>query len=220
MTRAPAEAIVDSTTVVGARVTGSMFTCDHCRMPSLGMVLTTSDPRTSIHGLERGQIDDWFAIHEEDIQWLPPKGVRKLYEDVPAHVAAAAGEAHECESIGARRAAVQLARSVVEATAKDKGITRGTLADKIDAMHAAGLIREHVHEAAHEIRYLGNEMAHGDFVEPVSAEDASETLELMAEVLNEVYQSPARVVRVRTARLRREATAAESPPSVVPPPAT
>ncbi|MEU3649471.1 DUF4145 domain-containing protein [Lentzea sp. NPDC034063] len=139
----------------------------------------------------------------EHLRWVPAKGQPKPFDDVPEHIAAAASEAHQCHSIGAHRAAVQLARSVVEATAKEKGITTGQLVAKIDQMQAQGLLRAHITEAAHEIRHLGNEMAHGDFVQPVTDEESEEILGLMGEILHEVFQSPARVARRQQARLSR-----------------
>lgn len=92
----------------------------------------------------------------------------------------------------------------MEATAKDKGITSGTLAQKIDKMCERRLVREHVRDAAHEVRHFGNELAHGGFVQPVSEEEASEAVQLMEEVLNEVFQSPAKVARARAARLAKK----------------
>ncbi|MGA4731007.1 DUF4145 domain-containing protein [Micromonospora taraxaci] len=129
----------------------------------------------------------------------------KTFTDVPEHIAGAADEAYRCFSIGARRAAVLLARSVIEATAKDKQITSGSLLAKIDALYAGGFIREHIKDGAHEVRHLGNDMAHGDFVEPVDSDDVELTLTLMGEVLEEVFQSPARVQRARDKRAARTA---------------
>ncbi len=71
-------------------------------------------------------------------------------------------------------------------------------------MLVQGLIRPHVRDGAHEVRYLGNEMAHGDFVQPVSPQDADLVLTLMSEVLGDVYQSPARVARAQAAREERK----------------
>ena len=99
-----------------------------------------------------------------------------------------------------------LARSVIEATAKDKGMTTGTLVTKIDAMYEARLIREDIRDGAHEVRYLANDAAHGDFADPVPQTDAELILTSMDEVLEEVYQSPARVARRRAARLGKGAT--------------
>ncbi|MFE2751158.1 DUF4145 domain-containing protein [Actinosynnema sp. NPDC059335] len=173
------------------------FACDECDHFSIGFAhserANVPNPKTWI---------EYMATHDS-LKWIPAKGTPKPYEDVPQHIAAAASEAHECHGIGAYRAAVQMARSVVEATAKEKGITKGTLVQKIDEMDTQRLLRPHIREAAHEIRHLGNEMAHGDFVQPVTEEESEETLGLMAEILNEVFQSPARVERRKQARAAR-----------------
>jgi hypothetical protein len=140
----------------------------------------------------------------DDALWLPAKAVGQEFDDVPQHIAAAAKEAHECADVRAWRAAVLLARAVIEATAKQKDILEGSLLAKIDTLHEKSLIREHIKDGAHEIRLLGNEMAHGDFVEAVTAEDAEFVLTLMGELLEEVFQSPARVQRRREARQARD----------------
>ena len=51
------------------------------------------------------------------------------FPDVPSEIAAAASEAYRGRMVAnANRAAILLARSVIEATAKDKGITKGNAA--------------------------------------------------------------------------------------------
>lgn len=172
------------------------YRCDNCGTLCIGSTSWRADQAG-------GSLKSYMQLETTDIRWLPARGAVKDYPDVPAHIASAAGEAHACRSILANRAAVLMARSVIEATAKDKGITKGTLEAKIDKMHDDGLVRELVKEQAHEIRHLGNDMAHGDFVEPVTEEEADEILELMAEVLAEVYQAPARLEARRLARLAK-----------------
>jgi hypothetical protein len=140
------------------------------------------------------------------VQWLPKRGKSREFPDVPRHIAEAATEATLCLSMEAYRAVGSLARAIVEATAKDKKVPGGNLAARIDALAASGHIREHTKEQAHEIRYFGNDMAHGDFTDPVSEEEAAEVLELVSELLNEVYQSPARLDRVREARKAKKAS--------------
>lgn len=127
------------------------------------------------------------------------------FPDVPGHIAAAASEAHKSSSIGNRMSAILMARTVIEATAKDKGILKGTLQAKIEAMQAQSLVRAHIKESADEIRHFGNDMAHGDITEPVDDDDVTEVLALMDEVLNEVYQSHARLAKVREKRLAKKA---------------
>ncbi|WP_186810357.1 DUF4145 domain-containing protein [Cellulosimicrobium sp. TH-20] len=127
------------------------------------------------------------------------------FEDVPPHIASAASEAAACLSIGAYRAAGAMARATIEAVAKDKGVVRGNLAQKIETLEEQHLLRRGTAESAHEVRHFGNDMAHGDFAEDTSEEEASETLEFMHEVLVEVYEFPAKRAR---AKARREAAKA------------
>lgn len=144
------------------------------------------------------------SLTGNQFDWRPRSTETKDYPDVPPHVADAATEAYECASLKHNRAAVLLVRSVIEATAKDKGITSGKLYDKIEALEKAGLIRAHIKDAAHGVRELGNEMAHGDFVTPISDEDTELVIKLMGEILNEVYQSPAEIQRVQAAAQARK----------------
>jgi hypothetical protein len=72
-------------------------------------------------------------------------------------------------------------------------------------MRENDLIREHVKEAAHEIRHFGNDMADGDFIVPVTDEEAYEVLDLMAEILHKVFQSPAKIEARKAARLAKKA---------------
>lgn len=164
------------------------FSCDNCSRLSVAARKQGSD--TSIESVGS----------ESQLAWQPRAAVSPEFPDVPKHIARAAKEAHESHSISALMAAILMARTVVEATAKEKGITKGTLVAKIDDMQKADLIRKPTAEAAHEIRHFGNDMAHGDIADLPSAEDAAEVLELMDEVLNEVFQGPARTQRIKDKR--------------------
>jgi hypothetical protein len=200
------------------------FVCPHCEAFSTFSVVyreasrAHNGPQDSSHGAARCNNPDCKRVvgafvdvsdNGAVIDWWPKQIGGKEFPDVPRHIAEAADEAYRCYSIVAYRAAALLARSVIEASAKDKGITRGQLVTKIDAMHKAELIRKVVKEGAHEVRLFGNNMAHGDFVEPVEPEEAEEVLDLMAEVLHDVYQQDARVNRRRAAREARNAGATE-----------
>ncbi len=187
------------------------YKCAHCGRLSIASLEENLPPDVYLSGKEAAEL---LKSRNEDLQWLPKAGTAKSYSDVPEHIAAAASECDECLSIGAYRAAVLLSRSVVEATAKAKGITGGQLWAKIDELAALTLIRPLVQESAHEIRHLGNDMAHGDFVDPVTREEAAEIVGLMAEVLREVFQAPAQLARRKTARLAKQTatqTAAPNP---------
>ena len=66
--------------------------------------------------------------------------------------------------------------------AKHENFTTGPLVDKIDAMYEAELIGRGLKEAAHEIRFIGNEMAHGDFVTDIDQEDSADVLGFLEEL--------------------------------------
>jgi hypothetical protein len=136
----------------------------------------------------------------------------KQFPDVPTEIASTADEAHRCFSIHAYRAAMSMARAVVEATAKEKGITTGNLEGKIDELSARGFIRNDTKDAAHAVRLVGNDAAHGDVVAIIVDEgDAKDVLDLMDDILHEVFQSPAKVARVKANRAARKAAAKDGP---------
>jgi len=175
------------------------YRCDECSRLSIATAALDGYSGQSLRNLS-----DWLAAAASDIDWMPLNGITRDFPDVPEHIASAASEAYVCLSVGAYRGTGALARAVVEATAKEKGITTGLISQKIDALHAQGVVREHVKEAAHEIRHFGNDMAHGDFTDPVTREEAEEIAQLMSEVLDEVFQSPARVAKRQAARLAKK----------------
>jgi len=168
-------------------------TCDHCGRASLGVA--------SDHSTSGSSYENYFnATPDENFEWFPRMGASKDFPDVPEHIAKAAKEAHSAFSINAFMAAILMARTVVEATAKDKGIKTGNLYAKIDEMAKQGIIRNDTKDAAHEIRHFGNDMAHGDIEDLPDADDVKDVLALMDEVLREVFQGPAVTARLRSRR--------------------
>jgi hypothetical protein len=178
---------------VGRGVYSIPFRCDSCGVLNIGFPFAGWS-RTTNRSLTADLAD------EERITWFPKRVQGSAFPDVPEDIAGVASEAYQCHSIDALRGAVMLARTVVEAVAKDKGITKGTLASKIGEMADQQLIRPTIRSAADEIRVIGNDMAHGDLGEPVAREDAEEILELMSAVLTEVYELPARLEARKAAR--------------------
>lgn len=172
------------------------FTCDACHRMSVVSWTSAYDPRL-VHDPYRRDVEpeDWMTA-----VWHPHPGTQRDFPDVPDGIGALATEAWLCQAAGAPRGSGALARAVIEATAKMKGATSGGLDKKIDQLAAEGLIRRAVADQAHEIRLLGNTAAHGDLDSPITVEEAEEALHLMAEVLNEVWQSPARSQRLAARR--------------------
>lgn len=181
------------------RVFGS-YKCDHCKG------LLVAHVRTESESIRDVNVADWMHSVDNHLDWVPKEGWYPAFPDVPDAIAEAASEAHACLSIGAARAAVALARAVVEAVAKDQGITNGSLQFKIDELSRRGLVRPVVREGAHEVRLDGNAVTHGDLIEqPMTRDEAADVLVLLDEVLGDVYQTPARIARVRTKRSSRGA---------------
>lgn len=181
---------------------GAFYRCDNCMWPSaaVGGEVGGSQLDPRVDGAHM------TVMHEMAEQaWYPEAANGKIFEDVPEHIADAAYEAFACRSFAALRSSVLMARSVVEATCKEKGITSGQLWAKIDKLAEKNHIRGHIKDATHEIRHFGNDMAHGDFIEPVLAEEADEILEFMGEILHDVFQSPAKIARRKEVREARKA---------------
>ncbi|MEU6054250.1 DUF4145 domain-containing protein [Streptomyces xanthochromogenes] len=191
----------------GNKIYAAAFVCDNeeCRRLSLGQGML---PREVLRRPD-SEIHQHFT--SGPLSWVPNRVMWPGYSDVPKEIGKTAGEAHACLSVQAFRGAVALARAVVEATAKDKGCTSGNLVAKIDALASAGHLRQDTAELAHEIRHGGNEIAHGDLTgEPMPSEDAEAIVSFMDEVLQEVYQGPAKVARLRADREARKARNAAS----------
>lgn len=177
-------------------VVEAAYRCQSCKRLSLATETTNnSQVAAQVTTADAAETRNWLSP-----TWLPRHLEVQEFEDVPPHIALAASEATLCLSVGAYRAVGSLARAVIEATAKDKHAEGRNLEKRIDALHASDHVRRHTKEQAHEIRHFGNDMAHGDFVDPVTMEEAEEVIGLMAEVLDEVYQSPARLEKRKAAR--------------------
>lgn len=179
--------------------TECVFACDQCQRLSVAAYVgseTASDMSTP-------SLNAFFSTYQPT-EWAPKYVEGQSFPDVPPHISDAAGEAHKGASAGNFMSAILMARTVIEATAKDKGITEGSLKRKIELMVAGHLIRPHIQEVADEVRHFGNDMAHGDIAVPVTEADTDQVLGLMDEILNEVYQGPARVAAVKRRRIERQ----------------
>lgn len=180
------------------------YTCANCDRLTLATQIIPENVLFHTYDNEVPKVDD--VTWPSGTQWLPQHTSHKDFPDVPPHIAAAATEATLCLSIGAHRAVGGLARAVIEATAKDKGITVRGIHPKIEGLEAAGHIRPYITATAHEIREFGNDMAHGDFADPITHDQAADMIALMSEILQEVYQGPARLDRVTADREARKTT--------------
>ncbi|MET8822320.1 MULTISPECIES: DUF4145 domain-containing protein [Streptomyces] len=145
------------------------------------------------------------ALPLSQLAWEPTAVRRPEFPEVPHEIAETASEAHACLSIGAAKGAVALARAVVEATAKAKGITQRGIVAKIDALHTEGYISALTRDTSHQIREDGNSIAHGDIGdEAMTTDDAEAILRFMDALLHEVFQGPAALLRLKQRHLERK----------------
>lgn len=138
--------------------------------------------------------------------WSPPPMRPIDISFIPIGVAGYFKEANDAFSIGAYRAVLLLVRSVIEATAKDRGITSGSLVEKINKMAAEEHIRKGTKDMAHALRILGNDMAHGDIDDVPTQEDADDALTIARFVLDDVYVADARRADMMARRKPAEQT--------------
>lgn len=177
------------------------FECTECHTMSIGRMPTMTGSYSSAAG-------EAIRTQPVEITWIPRAAEIVTFEDVPPLIGETATEAHGCHSIGAYRGATILARAAIEATAKHQEASGKNLFERIGSLAKAGVITSHTAEAAHEIRDSGNDAAHYNVVLSVSEEESSLVLELMEQVLREVYQQPARLAAAKAARAEREAQGA------------
>lgn len=176
--------------------------CDGCGAVNIvEFTAVGADHSGHAHAL-RNALDDPSDAGISEMEWFPKDAIVRKVVDVPMGIDEAAGEAIAALTIGAYKASVLMCRAVIEATAKNHGITGGTLAGKINALQEQRIITPATGEAAHEVRLLANDMAHGDFATAtVTDAEAAEIVEITEGILEEVYQRPARTARARERRL-------------------
>lgn len=168
-------------------------TCDACHRFNTALGVTANVSRV----LEVGQVLlGGTALSEAETMtiasWAPPAMLPVDTSFIPDGVGGFFKEAHDAFSISAYRAVLLLVRSVIEATAKDRGITSGSLVAKINELATAEHIRKGTRDMAHALRILGNDMAHGDIDVVPTKEDASDALIIARFVLDDVYVADAR----------------------------
>lgn len=166
----------------------TMFRCAACELVSLG----TTDLFPGMPGFrdeipEGGETRFWEKVGVDT--WLPGN-TGPTIQNLPPAVAAASADAYKSFKSGIDSAAVLMARTTIEATAKHHGIVNGTLMAKVRAMLDQGLILESTKRAADAIRSLGNDMAHGDLQVALGHDVARDVVELMQLVLREVFELP------------------------------
>jgi hypothetical protein len=140
----------------------------------------------------------------EGIHWWPLPGLGDLDPDIPPQVSSAYSEGMRALSAKAARAAVVMFRGMLAEIVADKGSAaaqaKNSLYAKLEQMSQDGSLHPSLVDWAKEIRLIANAAAHPDALDPVSEEEAGDLARLCRQMLNVVYEVPARIARNRAAR--------------------
>jgi Domain of unknown function (DUF4145) len=105
-------------------------------------------------------------------------------------------------AVKAPRAAAVMFRGMLAQLLADRGSASAqgqrTLYDKLAAMSNKGSLHPSLVDWAKHIRIVGNAAAHPDTLDPVSEEEAAELGRLCRQILNVIYEVPARIFRGRS----------------------
>ncbi|KAE8755635.1 DUF4145 domain-containing protein [Paraburkholderia madseniana] len=168
----------------------AVLVCHHCHQ-GIAVVeeqMTGEHPSASARG--GGQIW-WRGVH-----WWPFHG-GVSDPAIPAGIQSTFDEA--CRAIAANcpRAGAVMARRTLEAVAADRGETDGPLVKRLAALASRGLLPSTFSDWAKEVRLVGNIGAHFDLEEDVSARDAEQLRDFIAELLNHLYVLPSKLATRR-----------------------
>lgn len=176
-------------------VSDAAYRCDNAKCGRYSVVswYSTHDPTEHYRSGEPEHYD-------RRVMWSPPPMQRRDYPDVPDRIAAAAREGWLAHAHGAEIAACAVARSVVECSAKRLKVDVFGIEAKINELAKRRLIWGDLVDSAHVVRQFGNDAAHGDLIEPPSAEETRDVLDIMDELLHQLFTTPARSKRLRASR--------------------
>lgn len=171
----------------------AVFSCHNCNMY---MIAVGAIARETVRRI--GTPADIRAIEAAGsygtVNWYPMQNSAPDYKDAPPHVERGASEAHVCLDQGQLIASAITARATIEAIAKHHGIKeRINLEKKIDTLKERQLIYPLLAEQAHQIRLVGNDMAHGDFENLPNKEEVTLIVDFMDMLIDILYQQPAKL---------------------------
>jgi hypothetical protein len=141
----------------------------------------------------------------EGVHWWPTPGATDLDPDVPEPVGSAFSEGMRALSANCPRAAAVMFRGMLATVVRDKGSDAAKAApnlhQQLKAMEQDGTLHPSLVEWATEIRLVGNAGAHFDELAPVDRAEAADLARLCRQLINVVYETPARIRRARQARI-------------------
>lgn len=147
-----------------------------------------------------------FVLHQRGklIASYPAEVLDFDPSSIPEKVCAALTEAIKCHSQECYSASALMVRKTLEELCQDRGAQGANLGERINALSSSVILPTGFIEAAHEIRFLGNDAAHIEAREysNVGKEEVEIAIELAKEFLKAVYQLSSLVERMQNLKNR------------------
>lgn len=158
--------------------------CRHCHQGVVVVEEKWIGDAPCRQGIRQGGQITWRGFH-----WWPNPGAT-LHEAVPSQIRGAFNEAVQAISANCPRAGAVMARRTLEAITVDKGESKGTLQQRLQALTDRNLLLPTLADWAKEVRLIGNAGAHFDPIEDVSQEDARHLANFIRELVHYMYVMP------------------------------
>ncbi|SDU82564.1 DUF4145 domain-containing protein [Jiangella alkaliphila] len=150
------------------------------------------------------------------IHWYPAPGAANLDKQVNERVASCYDEGMRCLGIGANRAAAVMFRSALSLFVKDKGgpdaKAERHLKPALRHMKEDGSLHSSLAEWADHLNQLGNEGAHPEDYDDVTADEAAKLAEFVRHLIRHEYEMPAQLLRARGLLKEDEGASRDAPP--------
>lgn len=164
--------------------------CRHCKQ---GTVVVEEE---WVGEAPKGQGGRGGIVTHRGVHWWPlPQNSPS--NDIPKEIAEVYSEAVTALMANCPRASAVMSRRTLEAITESLGEANGTLAQRLAALSAKGVLLPTLSEWAKEVRLIGNNGAHFDPIRTVSMEDAKQLVDFMGELLKYLFELPAELNRRR-----------------------
>ena len=162
-----------------------VYSCVNCGFPNIAVTETTAQ--------EMSPYSNPISIIK---RWLPVEPIGKEFLYAPNNIAEIANEVHKCLEINANRAAVTLARSVIESIVNDQedAHSNESLYIRLQTLANQGKLKKRTVEAATAIRLCGNNSVHETEVS-VDRELAEIVVQILDSIIEDLYSQPELVNR-------------------------
>lgn len=141
-----------------------------------------------------------LVLNQGDVVWPTPLP-QPTDEHIPEEIRADLDEAKRCLTVFAWCAAVVMAGRSMQSAARSMGAQQESLDAQLKALAANGKITTDLLNCADVVRILRNAGAHPDS-DPVSQEEAEQTVALAEQFLHVLFVTPARTKALRAKRTK------------------